>query len=301
MTPTDFAQIRAFLAVAETLNFSRAAEKLGVTPSALSQTIRAFEAEVGQQMFQRTTRSVVLTEAGAHLRGRMEPAVAEMSAALAQAHSKGGPRGTVRIVTFRSAAERFLLPVLPDLRRDLPEVTLDITLDDAVRDPVADGFDIAIRIGEVIAQDMIAVPLGADLRQIAVASPAYLSQHGAPGHPRDLLAHDCICWRWPGQLHPFPWEFFEDGRWFSITPSGGLVVNDKTVAQRAALDGLGIAFAIEDTVRDHIAAGALTPLLERWSAPFAGFHLTYPRQRHMPAATRAVIDKIRSDVRKDAR
>ncbi|WP_245319322.1 LysR family transcriptional regulator [Consotaella salsifontis] len=300
MTPTDFAQIRAFLAVAETLNFSRAAERLGVTPSALSQTIRAFEAEVGQQMFQRTTRSVVLTEAGLHLRGRMEPAVAEMAAALTQARSKGGPRGTVRIVAFRSAAERFLLPILPDLRRDLPDVTLDITLDDAVGDPVADGFDIAIRIGEVIAQDMIAVPLGADLRQIAVAAPAYLSRHGVPGHPRDLLAHDCICWRWPGQPHPFPWEFFEDGRWFSITPSGGLIVNDKTMAQRAALDGLGIAFSIEDTVRDHIAAGSLIPLLQRWSAPFAGFHLTYPRQRHMPAATRAVIDKIRLGVRKDA-
>lgn len=296
MTPTDFSHLRAFLAVADTLSFSRGAERLGITSSALSQTIRAFEARLGQQLFQRTTRSVALTEAGASLQARMAPVVEEMAAALEQTRSEKGPSGTVRIIAFRSAAERFLMPVLPALRQDLPEVVIDITLDDAVTDPVADGFDIAIRIGEVIAQDMIVVPLGGPLRQIAVATPDYLSRHGTPAHPRDLLAHDCIRWRWPGQPHPFPWEFFEDGRWFAITPSGGLIVNDKTVALRAALDGLGIAFAIEDTVRDQIVANRLIPLLEPWSAPFPGFHLAYPSQRHMSAAIRAVIDRIRSGV-----
>jgi len=297
MTPTDFARVRAFLAVAEALNFSRAAEKLGITSSSLSQTIRAFEAQRGQQLFQRTTRSVALTEAGAALQARMAPAMEEIIASLQQTARRQGPRGTVRIIAFRSAADRFLLPILPDLRKALPEVVLDVTLDDALRDPVAEGFDLAIRIGEVIAQDMVAVALGKELRQIAVAAPDYLSRHGTPRHPRELLTHDCIRWRWPGQSHPFPWEFFEEGRWFSIAPTGGLIVNDKTVAVRAALEGLGIAFVIEDTVREHLAAGTLVPLLAAWSAPFPGFHLTYPRQRHMAAATRAVIDIIKSAAR----
>jgi DNA-binding transcriptional LysR family regulator len=297
MTPTDFARVRAFLAVAEALNFSRAAEKLGITPSSLSQTIRAFEAQRGQQLFQRTTRSVALTEAGASLQARMAPAMEEIIASLQHTPPRHGPRGTVRITAFRSAAEHYLLPILSDLREALPEVVLDITLDDALTDPVADGFDLAIRIGEVIAQDMVAVALGKELRQIAVAAPEYLSSHGIPHHPRELLAHDCIRWRWPGQSHPFPWEFYEEGRWFSIAPTGGLIVNDKTFALRAALDGLGVAFAIEDTVREHLAEGTLVPLLTAWSAPFPGFHLTYPRQRHMATATREVIDIIKSAAR----
>jgi len=297
MTPTDFARVRAFLAVAGALNFSRAAEKLGITSSSLSQTIRALEAQRGQQLFQRTTRSVALTEAGAALQARMRPAMEEIIASLQETAPGQGPRGTVRITAFRSAAEHYLLPILSDLRKALPEVVLDITLDDALTDPVAGGFDLAIRIGEVIAQDMVAVALGKDLRQIAVAAPEYLHSHGTPHHPRELLTHECIRWRWPGQSHPFPWEFYEDGRWFSIAPAGGLIVNDKTFALRAALDGLGVAFAIEDTVREHLTEGTLVPLLTGWSAPFSGFHLTYPRQRHMATATREVIDMIKSAAR----
>ncbi|MBP2300577.1 LysR family transcriptional regulator [Azospirillum picis] len=295
MKPADFARIRAFLAVAETLSFSRAAEELGMTSSAISQTVKALEAHLGQQLFQRTTRTVTLTDAGLLLRERMRPALDEIDRALIQSRDAAGrPSGIVRIVSFRSAGEKFILPILQDLRRDLPEVTLDITLDDGLDDPVAGGFDLALRIGEVIARDMIALPLGGELRQIAVAAPDYLSRHGTPDHPRALLSHDCICWRWPGQQHPFPWEFFDNGRWFSITPSGGLIVNDKPMALQMALAGLGIAFCIEETVRSHIQTGRLVSLLEQWSAPFPGFYICYPRQRQMPAATRAVIERIRA-------
>ncbi|WP_117191575.1 LysR family transcriptional regulator [Rhizobium terrae] len=294
MRPVDFARIRTFLVVAETLSFSKAAEELGITSSAASQTIRALEADLRQQLFQRTTRTVVLTEAGALLRDRMRPALAEMEMALTQSRNASGrPAGTVRILSFRSAGEKFILPVLRNLRRDYPEIRLDITLDDELTDPVAGGFDIALRIGEVINQDMIALPLGGELRQIAVASPDYIARHGAPGQPRDLLSHDCVCWRWPGQQHPFPWEFFEDGHWFSISPPAGLVVNDRRAALQLAVEGLGIAFCIEDTVNDLIEAGKIVPLLLEWSKPFPGFFLSYSRQRHMPAATRVVIDAIR--------
>ncbi len=295
MKPTDFARIRTFLAVAETLNFSKAADELGITSSAASQTVRALESDLGQQLFQRTTRTVVLTEAGTMLRDRMQPAVAEMEMALTQIRDAAGrPAGTVRIVSFRSAGEKFILPALADLRRNYPEIRLDITFDDEVTDPVAAGFDIAVRIGEVISQDMIAVPLGGDLRQIAVASRDYIARHSAPETPRDLLSHNCVCWRWPGQQHPFPWEFFEDGRWVSISPPAGIVVNDRRAALQLAIDGLGITFCIEDTVTELIEAGKLVPLLLEWSKPFPGFFVSYSRQRHMAVATRVVINKIRA-------
>lgn len=297
MDALDFSRIRTFLCVATHLSFSRAAEELGMTSSAVSQTIKGLEAHLGQQLFHRTTRTVALTDAGMLLRDRMSPAMEEMALALAQSRDAAGrPAGTVRIVAFRSAGEKFILPILPRLRRELPEIVLDITLDDRLEDPVAGGYDLALRIGEVIAQDMIAVAVGGPLRQIAVAAPEYLSLRGEPDHPRALLSHDCIRWRWPGQQHPFPWEFFEDGRWFSLTPSGGLIVNDKPMALQMALSGLGIVFAIEDTVHDYIQSGRLVPLLEKWSKPFPGFYLCYPRQRHMPVATRAVIDHIRAGV-----
>jgi DNA-binding transcriptional LysR family regulator len=295
MKSAEFARVRAFVAVANHLSFSRAAEELGMTSSAVSQSIKELEAHLGQQLFHRTTRSVSLTDAGTQLSDRMRPAMNEMDIALAQSRDAAGrPAGTVRVVAFRSAGEKYILPILPALRRDLPEIELDITLDDRVEDPIAGGFDFAIRIGEVIAQDLIAVPLGGELRQIAVASPEYIARYGAPDHPRSLLAHECICWRWPGQQHPFPWEFFEDGRWFSIAPSGSLIVNDKPLALQLALEGLGIAFVIEDTAQRDIEAGRLVPLLEQWSARFPGFYLCYPRQRHMSPATRAVIDRIRA-------
>ncbi len=177
MKTAEFARIRAFLAVAEHLSFSRAAETLGMTSSAVSQIVRELEAYLGQQLFQRTTRTVSLTEQGALLRERMAPLLNEMDSALLQSRDAAGrPIGTVRIVAFRSAGEKFILPALPGLRREFPEIKLDITLDDDLQDPVAAGFDLAIRIGEVIAQDMIAVPLGGELRRwrwpLRITSPA---------------------------------------------------------------------------------------------------------------------------------
>jgi DNA-binding transcriptional LysR family regulator len=295
MRSADFSRIRTFLAVADTLNFSRAADELGITSSAASQTVRALEADLRQQLFQRTTRTVALTEAGAALRDRMRPALTEIEMALTQSRDAAGrPAGTVRIVSFRSAGEKFILPVLAELRQNFPEIRLDITFDDEVTDPVAGGFDIAVRIGEVISQDMVAVPLGGELRQIAVASPDYIARHGAPDTPRDLLSHDCICWRWPGQQHPFPWEFYENGHWFSINPPASIIVNDRRAVLQLATDNIGIAFCIEDTANDLIEKGKLVPLLLEWTKSFPGFFLSYSRQRHMPPATRVVIDAIRT-------
>jgi DNA-binding transcriptional LysR family regulator len=188
----------------------------------------------------------------------------------------------------------YLDPILMDFAERYPDVVLDITLDDEVVDVVAGGFDAALRIGEVIERDLIAVRLGPDLRQIAVASPDYLAKHGRPAHPRDLVDHRCIRWRWSGHTTPYAWEFFEAGSWFSVTVEGPLIVSDKEMALRATLQGIGIGFPVEDTVAGHIGAGQLVPLLQDWSAPFPGMFLCYPQQRQMAPALRGFIDTVRS-------
>ena len=291
----DFGQLRAFVAVASELNFSRAAEKLGVSSSALSQMVRNLEERVGVRLLNRTTRNVSLTQAGEQLFNRVRPAVDELAAALGQT-SQYAERlaGVVRIHSFRLAADRFLRPILRSFRDTYPDVVLDITLDDAVVDVVAGGYDAAIRIGEVIERDMIAIKLGADLRQIAVASPEYLARRGTPQHPRDLTSHSCIGWRWPGHERPYDWEFRENGKWFEVAVEGPVITNSKEFALQAALDGLGIAFATDLIVAAHISAGRLVPLLERWSAPFPGYYLCYPEQRQMAPALRAFIDAVRA-------
>jgi DNA-binding transcriptional LysR family regulator len=297
-TGSDYSQLRAFLAVAETLSFSRAAENLGMTPSALSQTIRAFEESMGIQLLYRTTRSVSLTAAGENLLRRAEPLAKELAEAIGHVRrSPERPAGTVKVHCFRSAAAKYIEPMLGSFHRACPDVVLDITIDDAVVDVVAGGFDVALRIGEVIERDMIAVRLGPEMRQIPVASPDYIARRGRPEHPRDLLKHSCICWRWPGQARPYAWEFFEDNAWFEVAVDGPVIVNDKDMTVRAALQGIGIAFCVTDTVAGHLAAGRLVSLLEEWCEPFPGIFLCYPQQRQMAPALRAFIDAVRKAAR----
>ncbi|MBE1506812.1 LysR family transcriptional regulator [Rhizobium viscosum] len=295
----DFNQLRAFVAVAGSLNFSRAAENLGVSSSALSQMVRGLEERVGVSLFNRTTRSVSLTEAGARLFERVRPAVEELAEALGETRERRAhPTGTVRLHCFRAAADLYLTPILRDFSDTYPQVVLDVTLDDAVVNIVAEGYDVAIRLGEVIDKDLIAVKLGPDLRQTVVASPDYLARHGTPAHPRDLLAHRCIAWRWPGQKTPYKWEFMENGKWFEVAIDGPLISNMKDFGVQAAVDGVGVAFASQQLIAPHIAEGRLVALLEPWSAPFPGYYLCYPAQRQMAPPLRAVIDTIRTGPRK---
>lgn len=291
----DFNQLRALVAVADLLSFSRAAEHLGVSSSAVSQMVRALEERVGVNLFTRTTRSVSLTEAGAKLFERVKPAVEELAEALGETLDRSAHQaGVVRVHCFRAAANQYLAPILRAFNDAYPDVILDVTLDDAVVDIVAGGFDVAIRIGEVIDKDLIAVKLGPDLRQTAVAAPDYLARHGTPAHPRDLLTHRCIGWRWPGQKTPYKWEFMENGKWFEVAVDGPLISNLKDFGVQAAVDGVGIAFASRQLIDRHIAEGRLVALLEAWSAPFPGYYLCYPAQRRMAPPLRALIDTIRS-------
>lgn len=294
ITASDFAQLRAFLAVGELASFSRAADRLGVTPSALSQMVRAFEERVGIRLLNRTTRSVALTDAGRVLFQRLSPAVNDMGAALGDiGRYRDSPTGTVRVHASRYAGELYLQPALASFQAAFPDVILDITLDDEAIDPVAGGFDAALRIGELIDGDMIALRLGPDLRQIAVAAPSYIERHGIPATPRDLVGHRCIRWRWPGHSGVYHWEFWQDGGWFEVAVDGPLIVNSKEMAVKAAIDGIGIAFTPSGMAERAIAEGKLVAMLEAWAGPFPGHHLCYPRQRQMSPALRAFIDHIR--------
>jgi DNA-binding transcriptional LysR family regulator len=294
LSGSDFAHLRAFVAVGTALSFTNAAEALGVSPSALSQLVRTLEERVGVRLLNRTTRSVALTEAGETLMRRVAPAVSELTSAVGQIRLyQQRPAGTVRVHSFRSAADLYIQPILAGFHARYPDIVLDVTVDDAVVDIVAGGFDVAIRIGEVIEQDMVAVRLGPDIRQRPVASPEYLARRDPPSHPRDLLRHDCIRWRWPGHTQPYRWEFFEDGAWFEVAVTGPLIVNSKETALAAAIDGVGIAFAVEQAALRAITEGRLVPMLDAWCAPFPGHHLCYTQQRQMSPAVRAFIDALR--------
>lgn len=292
----EYSQLRAFIAVGEALSFSRAAESLGVSVSALSQTIRAFEERIGVRLLNRTTRSVSLSEAGEILLRGAAPAVEELGKVIGHARTfREVPAGLVRILAFRKAQE-LIQPMLAGFVERYPDIVLDITLDDAVTDFVAAGFDAAIRLGEVIEADMVAVRLGPDLRQVAVASPGYIARFGRPESPRDLPQHRCLGWRWDGKVPLYNWEFVENGTWFEVAVSGPLISNSRALLLQAALDGVGIAFALAPTVAPYVADGRLLPLLEAWAGSFPGLFLCYPAQRQMAPALRAFIDALRASV-----
>lgn len=290
---SDFGALRAFAAVADARSFSRAASVLGVSPSALSQTIRALEDRLGVLLLNRTTRSVAPTDAGEALLRTVQPAMIALDHGFDAARKSAGEVvGTIRIHAARLASRQFLAPRLAAFAQAYPRITLDLTLDDRTVDFVAEGFDAAIRVGEVIDQDMVALRLGRDLRQVAVASPTYLAEHGTPATPYDLAHHRCIRWRWPGHENPYAWEFQDNGRWFTVPVDGPLIVNDRLFGAEAALDGVGIAFVAEQAVTPYLAAGKLVPVLADWCPPFPGFFLCYPRQRHMPPPLRAFCNFI---------
>lgn len=292
-SPGEYAAIRAFVAVARAMSFAGAARALGLSPSALSQAVRGLENRLGQPLLHRTTRSMALTDAGRQFFDRMEPLVAAMAEGFDLA-SAAGPdlRGTLRIHAARLAARLYVAPALSRLATRHPGLIVDLTLDDAVIDPVSNGYDAAIRLGEVIGRDMVSRSLGPSLKQCVVASPVYRDTNGLPSTPVDLLDHRCILWRWPGQQLPHGWEFEENGRWFTMRPPGALVVNDREFATLCAVNGDGIAMVAEPHVSGHLNAGRLVSMLDRWCGPYPGFHLCYPQRRTATRELRAFIEAL---------
>ncbi|WP_207484730.1 LysR family transcriptional regulator [Arenibaculum pallidiluteum] len=292
----EYADLRAFAMVAELGSFARAAEQLRISPSTLSQTIRGLEERLGVRLLNRTTRSLSLTEAGGRLLARFKPAMQEMEAAVADvANLRSTPAGTVRLHLPRPASAALVEPHLGRFRERYPDIVLELALDDAVIDIVEGGFDVGITLGELLEKDMVAVRLGGEVRQIAVASPDYLARHGRPRTPADLHAHRCINWRKPGSRKLYNWEFQQDGRWISVAVEGPLIVSHRDAALEAAVQGVGIAFVYwsERWLRPLLEDGRLVPVLEEHSPGFSGWHLYYPRQRNTPPAVRALVDFLR--------
>ncbi len=296
MRGSDFAELQALSAVVRAGSFSAAAGELRLSRSALSQTIRKLEERLGVPLLHRSTRSVSATEAGAVLLHGFDPAAEAIATAVAAAQEAGGRvAGRLLLHAQRLAYETILAPALPAFLSTFPDVVLDIRVDDAPVDIVAGGFDAGLRLGELLDRDMIAVPLGSALRQVAVAAPAYLAQHGRPEHPLDLLAHRCIAFRWPGVEAIYDWEFTDSdtAEEFAVPIVGPLVLSEQRLGIEAAAAGVGVAFWVEDAMAPLIASGALEVLLDRWSRPFAGFSIYYPSRRIAPAL-RVLIDHLRA-------
>lgn len=290
----DFNALAAFALVAEERSFRAAADRLGVTRSAVSQTIRRLEETLGTALVRRTTRSVSLTEAGEHLHAQIAPAIAEMRAATETTGSLGGhARGQLRLAVS-SIAERFLSgPFLASFVEANPGVQVDIVVTDEEFDIVAEGYDAGVRLGEVIEQDMIAVPVGRDERQLAVCSPAYRDRFGAPSHPRELAGHRCIGWRPAPKAAPYRWEFAENGKEFSVAVEPEITTNDMALMIKLAVAGAGITFGMEESFRAPIDRGELVSLLDDFCPRFAGFYLYYPSRRNIAPKLRALIDHLR--------
>ncbi|GGC75654.1 LysR family transcriptional regulator [Chelatococcus reniformis] len=289
----DLNGLAVFTLVADEKSFRAAADRLGVSRSAVSQAIARLEASLGVALVQRTTRSVGLTEAGLQLHEVAAPAMADLRAAAeAAANLRGRPRGQLRLAVS-SIAETFLSGhLLATFAEAHPDVQLDLTVTDDELDIVAEGYDAGVRLGEVIEQDMVAVPVSGEQRQAAVCAPAYRERFGAPSHPRELAAHRCIGWRPAPKAAPYRWEFAEHGREFSVAVAPEITTNDMALMIKLAVAGAGITFGMEESFRPWIARGELVPLLGRYCPPFAGFYLFYPSRRHVAPKLRALIDHL---------
>ncbi|MCU1093347.1 LysR family transcriptional regulator [Stenotrophomonas maltophilia] len=292
MRGSDFAELRAFVAVVERQSFARAAEHLGLSPSALSQTIRQLEGRIGARLLNRTTRSVAPSATGELLYRRIAPLFREMAAAVADAgEATGRMSGTLRINTLGIAARTVIAPRLARFHRAHPDVVLDIVVDDALADIVRGRFDAGIRVGGQLEKDMVAVRLTPDMKMMAVASPDYLSRRGTPTSPAELHEHACINWRLEMDGRHYRWEFEKQGHRLDVAVDGPVITNHADVGIAAALGGLGIAYHFEqDGVGELLAQGRLVRVLSDWSISRPGLFLYYPSRQHRPALLGAFID-----------
>ncbi|WP_375512395.1 LysR family transcriptional regulator [uncultured Nostoc sp.] len=294
MKRDELNDLAAFVVVADEMSFTRAASKLGMSPSALSHAMKALEDRLGLRLLARTTRRVSTTEAGERLLKILRPAFEDISAELtALSELRDKPAGTVRITTFKHAATSVLSPVLPGFLDAYPDIRVEITIDDGLTDIVANRYDAGIRFGEKVAKDMIAVRVGPDIRAAVVGSPIYFANHPVPNTPQDLAGHRCINYRFVTAGGLYSWEFEEDGQPFQVRVDGPLVFNDGDLILAAALAGQGIGYLYEDQIADHVAEGRLIQVLAEWCPTSPGYYLYHPNRRQTPPALAALIDALR--------
>ncbi|ATY30708.1 LysR family transcriptional regulator [Sphingomonas psychrotolerans] len=294
MRRETMADLVAFLAVARERSFTRAAAQIGVSPSALSHTIRKLEERLGVRLLTRTSRSVSPTQAGQRLLERVGPHFDEVGIELdGLSELRDKPAGTIRITAGDHPAETILTPQLARLLPLYPSLGIEISVNNGFVDIAADGFDAGIRLGETLAQDMLAVRIGPELRMAVVGSPAYLSGKDVPREPGDLSAHACIGLRFPTHGGVAVWDLEKDSRSVNVRVEPRFIVNDMRLQRLAALEGAGLTYIMEDYVLSDLASGSLVRVLGDWCPPFPGYHLYYPSRRQRSPALAAVIDILR--------
>jgi len=294
MDREDWGSLAAFAVVAEERSFTRAAARLGVSPSALSHTMRRLEERLRVQLLARSTRSVSTTEAGERLLARLGPAIEEIASAVEDlGRLLTRPSGHVRITASRTAARMVLAPALPRFVERYPEIVVEVLIEPALTNIVERRFDAGIRLGESLEKDVVAVPVTGQLRMAVVGAPQYFASHPKPSTPQDLRKHRCINFRLPSAGTIYKWEFEKGRRKIEVAVDGPLVFDDEDMVLNAALAGMGVACLIEDQVASFVKTGALSRLLEDWCAPFPGFFLYYPGRRQLSPALAALIDAVR--------
>jgi DNA-binding transcriptional LysR family regulator len=294
MDREDWGSLAAFAVVAEERSFTRAAARLGVSPSALSHTMRRLEEKLGVQLLARSTRSVSTTQAGERLLARLNPAIGEISSAVEQlGELSGRPSGHIRISAPGEAARRVIAPALPTFVEAYPDIVVEVLIEQAFTNIVERRLDAGIRLGESLEKDVVAVPVSGPLRMAAIASPAYLKRHGVPKTPRDLRSHRCINLRLASAGTLYKWEFERGAEKMDIAVDGPLVFDAGGMVVDAALAGVGIGYVLEDRALDAFKSGALVRVLADWCPPFPGFYLYYPGRRQLSPALAAFIDALR--------
>jgi len=294
MPQENFNDLVAFITVAREQSFTKAAVKMGVSQSALSQTVRALEARLGLRLLTRTTRSVSPTPAGERLLQTAGPRFEEIQAELAAlSEMRDKPAGNIRITAGEHAAISFLAPALQKILPDYPDLNVEIIVDYGLTDIVAERYDAGVRLGEQVAKEMIAVRISPQIRMAVVGTPGYFDNHPRPDAPEDLTAHNCIQIRMPTHGNILAWEFEKDGHELRVRVEGQMVFNNIAMRRDAALRGLGLAYMPEDLVQDFVDRGQLVRVLEDWCAPFPGYHLYYPNRRHASPAFAVVLEALR--------
>lgn len=286
--------LAALVAVGRERSFTKAAAKLGVSQSALSQTIRQLEARLGVRLLTRTTRSVSPTEAGERLIRTVGPRLEDIEAELAAlSELREKPAGTIRITATEYAIDSVLMPKLAKLLREYPDIKIEIIIDYGLTDIVAERFDAGVRSGEQVAKDMIAVRIGPDMRMAVVGAPSYFRTRPEPKKPQDLIGHNCINLRLPTHGNVYVWEFERGSRELRVRVDGQLTFNGTAQLLNAALSGLGLAYVPEGMVQTNIDKGRLKRVLADWCQPYSGYHLFYPSRRQSSAAFSLVVDALR--------
>lgn len=290
----NFNDLQAFLLVARSRSFTRAAAQLGVSPSALSHSMRGLEERLGIRLLTRTTRSVSPTEAGERLLSTVGPRFAEIEAELAALNElRQKPAGTIRITAGDHPAVRILWPKLSKTLARHPDIKVEVSMEGGLVDIAAERFDAGVRLGEQVAKDMVSVRIGPDIRFAVVGTKSYFAKHPIPKTPQDLIAHSCINLRLRTHGGLWAWEFERNGRELKVRVDGQLIFNNIFQVRDAALDGFGLAYVPEDLAQPFVSKGQLVWVLQEWSPPWSGYHLYYPSRRQSSPAFALIVDALR--------